>query len=182
MQEIVEKAPQLPHEIKWHFIGHLQSNKVKSLVNAVPNLFMVETVDSMKIASKLNTEWKKVSQTPLQVLIQVNTSLEEQKHGIMAEDAPQLVQHIHNECDMLEFKGYMTIGKLGSVGAEYFTNLAALKSKEDEELSMGMSNDFALAVRIWRVDFKNDNLHRWNMVVRAFALAANYLVRDNFFW
>lgn len=48
-QELCDKAPVLPSDIQWHFIGHLQSNKVKSLLEAVPNLTMVETVDSSKV-------------------------------------------------------------------------------------------------------------------------------------
>ena len=48
MQELVDKAPQLPADIRWHFIGHLQSNKVKQLLTAVPGLAAVETVDSNK--------------------------------------------------------------------------------------------------------------------------------------
>uniref|UniRef100_A0A803QW16 Alanine racemase N-terminal domain-containing protein n=1 Tax=Cannabis sativa TaxID=3483 RepID=A0A803QW16_CANSA len=49
VQEIVEKAPQLPDDIEWHFIGNLQSNKVKLLLNGVPNLAMVESVDDEKV-------------------------------------------------------------------------------------------------------------------------------------
>ncbi|KAL3636975.1 hypothetical protein CASFOL_019274 [Castilleja foliolosa] len=49
VQEIIEKAPQLPSDIEWHFVGHLQSNKVKSLLAAVPNLAMVEGVDNEKV-------------------------------------------------------------------------------------------------------------------------------------
>lgn len=49
LQELIEKAPSLPEDIQWHFIGHLQSNKVKAIIEAVPNLVMVETVDSAKV-------------------------------------------------------------------------------------------------------------------------------------
>jgi uncharacterized pyridoxal phosphate-containing UPF0001 family protein len=49
VQELLDKAPKLPADIAWHFIGHLQSNKVKALVEGVPNLSMVETVDSAKV-------------------------------------------------------------------------------------------------------------------------------------
>ena len=52
--ELVEKAPQLPSDVRWHFIGHLQSNKCKVLTK-VPNLYMVESVDSEKLATALNT-------------------------------------------------------------------------------------------------------------------------------
>jgi uncharacterized pyridoxal phosphate-containing UPF0001 family protein len=49
VQELLEKAPQLPADIQWHFVGHLQSNKAKALVSGVPNLYMVESVDSLKV-------------------------------------------------------------------------------------------------------------------------------------
>lgn len=49
LQELLDKAPVLPSDIQWHFIGHLQSNKVKPLLEGVPNLAMVETVDSSKV-------------------------------------------------------------------------------------------------------------------------------------
>eukprot|EP01138_Halocafeteria_seosinensis_P014018 gb/GECG01014315.1/.p1 GENE.gb/GECG01014315.1/~~gb/GECG01014315.1/.p1 ORF type:complete len:152 (+),score=18.30 gb/GECG01014315.1/:1-456(+) len=53
VQELVDKAPELPNDIQWHFVGHLQSNKAKTIVK-IPNLFMVESVDSQKLANKLN--------------------------------------------------------------------------------------------------------------------------------
>lgn len=69
-QQIVEKCP----EICWHFIGHLQRNKVNKVI-AVPNLFMVETVDSIKLADALNNSWMKLEKPhQLKVLVQVNTS------------------------------------------------------------------------------------------------------------
>lgn len=54
-QELVDKAPLLPGDCAWHFIGHLQSNKVKTLLEAVPQLAMLETVDSEKLANKLDS-------------------------------------------------------------------------------------------------------------------------------
>ena len=54
LQELLDKAPQLPGDTRWHFIGHLQSNKAKTLVEGVPNLALVETVDSQKLANKLD--------------------------------------------------------------------------------------------------------------------------------
>ena len=56
VQELCDKAPLLPADIAWHFIGHLQTNKVKALLDAVPNLAMIETVDSAKLADKLNKQ------------------------------------------------------------------------------------------------------------------------------
>lgn len=77
VQEIVDKAPQLPDDIKWHFIGHLQSNKCKTLAR-VNNLYMVETVDSVKLAKALDKAFAN-RQDALLVMAQVNTSGEECK-------------------------------------------------------------------------------------------------------
>ncbi|KAJ6999398.1 hypothetical protein NC653_010174 [Populus alba x Populus x berolinensis] len=76
-QEFIEKAPQLPEDIEWHFIGNLQSNKVKPLLASVPNLDMVESVDDEKIANHLDRAVGNLGRKPLKVLVQVNTSGEE---------------------------------------------------------------------------------------------------------
>jgi uncharacterized pyridoxal phosphate-containing UPF0001 family protein len=55
VQEIIEKAPILPSDIRWHFIGHLQTNKVKQLLDGVPNLWCVEGVSSAKLASQVRS-------------------------------------------------------------------------------------------------------------------------------
>ncbi|KAF4396906.1 hypothetical protein F8388_004874 [Cannabis sativa] len=72
VQEILQKAPQLPNGIEWHFIGHLHSNKVKSLM--VPNISMVEGVHNEKIANHLDNAVSSLARNPLKVLVQVNTS------------------------------------------------------------------------------------------------------------
>ncbi|CAO2833588.1 unnamed protein product [Amaranthus hypochondriacus] len=74
VQEFLDKAPQLPENIEWHFIGHLQTNKVKSLLASVPNLAMVEGVDSQKLAKHLDRAVSDIGRKPLKVLVQVNTS------------------------------------------------------------------------------------------------------------
>ncbi|KAJ7305127.1 hypothetical protein JRQ81_010997 [Phrynocephalus forsythii] len=79
VQELLEKASDSQilsscPEIKWHFIGHLQKSNVNKLI-AVPNLFMLETVDSAKLADKVNATWqKKGSSERLKIMVQVNTS------------------------------------------------------------------------------------------------------------
>ena len=55
VQEICEKAPQMPEDVKWHFIGHLQTNKVKPLIDSVPNLWCVEGVSSDKLATQVSS-------------------------------------------------------------------------------------------------------------------------------
>ncbi|CAN4097179.1 unnamed protein product [Withania somnifera] len=77
VQEIIQKAPELPEDIEWHYIGHLQSNKVKQLLTAVPNLAMVHGVDNPKLANHLDRAVSNIGRQPLKVLVQVNTSGEE---------------------------------------------------------------------------------------------------------
>jgi PLP dependent protein len=82
-QEMLEKAKELPSDISWHFIGHLQSSKANKLVREVPNLAAVETVDSVKLAEKLNSACELAGRTvPLGVFIQVKTSDEDSKSGV----------------------------------------------------------------------------------------------------
>nr|XP_028708398.1 pyridoxal phosphate homeostasis protein isoform X2 [Macaca mulatta] len=118
VQELLEKASNpkilsLCPEIKWHFIGHLQKQNVNKLM-AVPNLFMLETVDSLKLADKVNSSWqKKGSPERLKVMVQINTSGEESKHGLPPSETIAVVEHINAKCPSLEFVGLMTIGSFG---------------------------------------------------------------------
>mmetsp|Transcript_10463 Transcript_10463/g.12000 ORF Transcript_10463/g.12000 Transcript_10463/m.12000 type:complete len:255 (+) Transcript_10463:98-862(+) len=156
VQDFVEKAPHLPLDIKWHFIGHLQSNKVKE-VYKIPNLFMVETVDTKKLADVLNRRFPEDRKEKLRVLVQVNTSGEESKSGVEPSSCSELVKHIVENCDKLLFSGLMTIGRLGDTSTECFETLAQCKeevlkidnlgvSSADFELSMGMSGDYDIAI------------------------------------
>ncbi|CAA3021689.1 proline synthase co-transcribed bacterial homolog -like [Olea europaea subsp. europaea] len=158
VQEIVEKAPQLPEDITWHFIGHLQSNKVKNLLTAVPNLVMVEGIDNAKLANHLDRAVSNIRRQPLKVLVQVNTSGEESKSGVNPTDCVDLVKHVKLGCPNLEFSGLMTIGMPDYTSTpENFKTLLDCRSKvckvlgmaESQcELSMGMSGDFELAIEM----------------------------------
>uniref|UniRef100_A0A0X3PX19 Proline synthase co-transcribed bacterial homolog protein n=1 Tax=Schistocephalus solidus TaxID=70667 RepID=A0A0X3PX19_SCHSO len=99
-------------DIQWHFIGRLQSNKVKLLLS-VPNLSIVETVSSLQMATLINKEWAKHSSNLLDILLQVNTSGEEQKGGVLASKVVELYKSISESCDRLRVRGLMTIGKYG---------------------------------------------------------------------
>ncbi|KAL2473467.1 putative pyridoxal phosphate-dependent enzyme [Forsythia ovata] len=158
VQELVEKAPQLPDDIEWHFIGNLQSNKVKPLINGVPNLAMVETVDDEKIANHLDRIVGSIGRKPLRVMVQVNTSGEESKHGVDPAGCVELAKHVTLGCPNLEFSGLMTIGMLDYTSTpENFKMLAKCRSdvckalgiaEEHCDLSMGMSGDFELAIEM----------------------------------
>lgn len=158
VQEIVEKAPQMPSDIRWHFIGHLQSNKAKTLVSQVPNLYMVETVDNPKIASNLDKAVATIGRPPLKVLVQVNTSGEESKYGVDPEACLELARHVVSQCPNLEFSGLMTIGMMDySSKPQNFQKLVECRdeisvdfgvSPLSLELSMGMSGDFEQAIEM----------------------------------
>lgn len=156
-QELVEKSAELPSDICWHFIGHLQSQKAKQIVQKVPNLYLLETVDSIKLADKLNLARSNVAgedALPLRIYVQINTSGEESKSGLMfGEDFAPMFTHIKNNCPFLKIVGLMTIGETGD--SECFQRLvqcrdeaAAVLGVESGalELSMGMSGDFEEAI------------------------------------
>jgi pyridoxal phosphate enzyme (YggS family) len=155
VQEIIAKAPVMPADIKWHFIGHLQSNKCK-VVAAVPNLFVVETVDSEKLATQLQKACVTVGRASrLRVLVQVNTSGEESKFGCAPADTVAVATYIAQRCPNLELAGLMTIGRLEAEPApECFEVLLQCRQRVSDalqisidslELSMGMSGDLELA-------------------------------------
>jgi len=162
VQELLEKAPALPSDIRWRFIGHLQSNKAKALCAGVPNLAAVETVDSAKLATLLDAAWAPLCAAQggrrLDVYVQVNTSGEETKHGVEPGEAVPLARHVAATCRHLRLAGLMTIGQPDySSRPENFTALAACRAAvaadlgvppADLELSMGMSGDFEQAVEM----------------------------------
>ncbi len=162
VNELIEKSTHpillATTDIKWHFIGHLQTNKCNKLVK-IPNLWMVETIDSTKLASTLNNSWSKTANTyRLKVMIQVNTSEEVSKGGCGSNDVVDLAVHIWNLCPKLELCGLMTIGEAGHdcslAPNPDFILLNQLRSAvstaigtHNLELSMGMSSDYEEAIK-----------------------------------
>ncbi|GAD94921.1 alanine racemase family protein [Paecilomyces variotii No. 5] len=125
VQELLEKSRLLPADIKWHFIGGLQSNKCVGLARDVRGLWAVESVDTEKKASLLDKgrgERKKVQgqassgegeeEEKLRVFVQVNTSGEENKSGIEPAAASGLCRFIREKCPRLRLQGVMTIGAI----------------------------------------------------------------------
>lgn len=157
VQELSEKATAVAAscpEIRWHFIGHLQSNKAKQLLRDTPRLVAVQTVDSVKLARKLAAACS--GDEPLDVYVQVNTSGEPNKSGVPADDAAalgELLDCVRTECaPMLRLRGLMTIGERGDTAAD-FELLRAVRARvqrDDESLglSMGMSADFERAIEL----------------------------------
>ena len=154
LQEAEEKIRQLRGRASFHFIGHLQSNKVKT----VAELFdVVETVDRFKIAQALNKHLLACGKK-IKILIQVNIGKEEQKSGVAIEQARELVQQIRS-LSQLKTVGLMTLPPFTASMNEtrqYFRELASLAHifakeglfcpGEKVEISMGMSNDFHIAI------------------------------------
>jgi PLP dependent protein len=152
--ELVEKGNQLPSDIRWHFIGHLQSNKVSKLLTSCPNLYMIESVDSIKLATKLNQTLTSLDPPePLRVLVEIRTSSEDTKSGISIDGAELLIEHIISHCPFLRFSGVMTIAD-PSTPEESFKSLFAFSEKlraqsvPVEVVSMGMSGDYPLAISL----------------------------------
>ena len=158
VQELATKAPIMPEDIRWHFIGALQSNKAKILVG-VANLYVVESVEREKTARALNKAVESCDRKRrLKVMVQVNTSGEESKSGCQPGETSALARFVVEQCDGLELIGLMTIGAPDSseepeafrvLGRERDAVAEALGwEKERLELSMGMSGDFEAAIRM----------------------------------
>eukprot|EP00995_Heteronema_vittatum_P002998 NODE_1444_length_968_cov_345.362350_g995_i0.p1 GENE.NODE_1444_length_968_cov_345.362350_g995_i0~~NODE_1444_length_968_cov_345.362350_g995_i0.p1 ORF type:complete len:251 (-),score=29.29 NODE_1444_length_968_cov_345.362350_g995_i0:122-874(-) len=158
VQELLEKAAELQDakDLRWHFIGHLQSNKAKALVQGVTQLAVVETVDSAKLADKLEAAVAEMDRPPLGVFVQINTSGEPSKSGIEPGQEVELVRHILSSCPHLMFQGLMTIGMPDYTSRpENFVCLKECRTRlvealglqeEAVELSIGMSGDFEAAI------------------------------------
>ena len=84
-------------DITWHFIGGLQSNKVKPLLRDVPNLACIQTVDSLKLASKINSALESLARPGLDVYLQIDTSGEDTKNGVPPEEVESLPPKIREK-------------------------------------------------------------------------------------
>ena len=153
-QELRDKQPQLPDDIRWHFIGHLQSNKVKYIA---PFVYMVHGVDSEKLCEELN---HRAAGRTMDVLIQVHIAKEETKHGFSLEDVvPLLAENPEKRWTRLHIRGLMGMATDTEDNAQVlaeFMQLADLHKrikatgaswcKDFNVLSMGMSGDLGLAI------------------------------------
>ena len=152
VQEILEKHERvLP--VRWHLIGHLQTNKVKQIIDKV---YMIHSVDSLHLATEIN---KRADQAGImmRILIQVNAAEEESKFGIPSGDTEALIQDILAQCPQLIIKGLMFIapfddpqnvrGYFKDVKRQ-FDQLKKIKHPrlDFQVLSMGMSNDYEVAI------------------------------------
>ncbi len=153
VQEIVDKYPQLPNDIRWHLIGHLQTNKVKYIVDKVA---MIHSVDSLKLAQEISRQAVKHDVT-VDILIEVNVAGEESKFGVSPEDTCHLCEEI-SVLPGMRVRGLMTVAPFVDDPEEnrpVFSALRQLLVDIDGKnidnvcmdcLSMGMSGDYEVAV------------------------------------
>ncbi len=139
--------------VKWHMIGHLQRNKVKK---AIKIFDMIETVDSVRLAKEIDKQCKKIGKV-MPVLIEINSAKEEQKSGVMPEDALSIVQDI-SRFENIKIMGLMTMGPFLEDPEDlrpYFRLTKELFEKikdigidgvEMRYLSMGMSDSYRVAI------------------------------------
>lgn len=152
-QELVSKNGELEGRINWHFIGHLQRNKVRYII---PFVYLIQSVDSMALAREISAGAKRINKVQ-DVLLEVNVSGEATKHGF----APDEVAEALDELVLLgnvRVKGLMTMAPLeddAELTRPHFAKLKKLydsissrqeRNIEMEYLSMGMSNDFEVAI------------------------------------
>lgn len=153
VQELVEKVAHVNSPVEWHFIGHLQSNKVKQIAGIVS---MIHSVDRLSLAEEIDRQWGRLKKM-CDILIQVNVSGEATKSGTTAEEAIELVKQVsllHN----VRICGLMTMPPFfddPETARPYFSELRLLSEEINslaipgvsmKELSMGMSGDFEAAI------------------------------------
>ncbi len=161
VQELVTKAGQLPKDIRWHFIGHLQTNKVKSIV---PFVQLIQSVDSLKLLKEINKQGEKQDRV-IDCLLQVHIAEEETKFGLDEKEINELiVQWADMKMNNVRICGLMGMAsftddknkvksefgylktlfdKLANLPAESFRQTSNLKL---QTLSMGMSSDYQIAI------------------------------------
>lgn len=153
VQEIMDKFDAVK-PVRWHMIGHLQTNKVKYIIDKV---FMIHSVDSYKLAAEIN---KRAAQhgIVMDILIQVNSAQEESKFGITTAETEELIKEIIDTCENVRIRGLMCIAPYADDPEDIKVYFEDVKKQYDEfgkidhpmldfkYLSMGMSHDFPVAI------------------------------------
>lgn len=156
VQELLSKKDQLPPDIEWHLIGHLQRNKVKYIV---PFISMIQSVDSLRLLGEINSEALKIGRI-VNVLLQVHIAMEETKFGFSMEE----IKEMTGSADFRNIKAVKICGVMGMSTftadkdqvkkefrslADCFNELKGKYFSSDEhfrEISMGMSDDYEIAI------------------------------------
>lgn len=153
VQELASKYEEMPKDIRWHMIGHLQRNKVKQVIDKA---CLIHSVDSYRLAEEINIQAKKKN-IVVPILVEVNIAEEESKFGIHREDAIQLVEEIA-ELENIRIEGLMTIAPYvedPEENRQYFRNIKQLSVDITRKnidnvtmnvLSMGMTGDYTVAI------------------------------------
>ena len=151
VQELLTKVNELPADIQWHLIGHLQTNKVKYIA---PFIDTIQSVDSEKLLLEINKEAVK-NNRKIKVLLQVKIAEEETKYGLEISEAKEIFSnYLEHQYPNIEILGLMGMATFTDNKNQVKSEFLVLKSlfdelstfKKLETLSMGMSDDFALAI------------------------------------
>ena len=152
VQEMTEKYPDIKKGVKWHIIGHLQTNKVKYIADKAD---LIHSVDSLKLALEIDRQCRKINRK-MDILIEVNSG-EENKNGVSYSEVHKLIEEISALLNV-RIKGLMTMAPLGAdedTLRKVFSSLYKLSVDIDSkkydnvsmnELSMGMSGDYTIAI------------------------------------
>lgn len=156
VQEMIEKHEQLPKDIRWHFIGHLQTNKVKYIV---PFVHLIHSVDSLKLLTEIQKQAKK-HQRVINCLLQIHIAQEETKFGFSFEEVRDLLNaEVLKTFSNVRIKGLMGMATFIDNTRQIKNEFLSIKHFFDEiksqhisdnvqfeELSIGMSNDYKIAI------------------------------------
>ncbi len=154
VQELLKKRDELPSDIRWHFIGHLQSNKAKYIA---PFVHTVHSIHNLGIARELSKRAEESGRT-IKVLIEINISVEEQKQGAAPDNTESMALEIVKTCPNLLLSGLMGMASEEDDVERTRPQFHLLRELREEiqerhpeltsftELSMGMSNDFEIAI------------------------------------
>ncbi len=153
VQELTEKKPALPDTVRWHMIGHLQTNKVRQVADRV---VLVHSVDRVELVREIEKQAQKTGTAAVNCLIQINSSGESSKFGAAPDRAAELVSRVDDHSPV-KIKGLMTIGPLTSDSEKIRAAFAKTRllredlrrqfpAKDWDILSMGMSGDYEIAI------------------------------------
>ncbi|MGN0702043.1 MAG: YggS family pyridoxal phosphate-dependent enzyme [Lentihominibacter sp.] len=153
VQEIMDKYYSIK-PVRWHMIGHLQTNKVKYIIDKVD---MIHSVDSIKLAGEIDRRAKAAGRT-MDILVQINPAQEESKFGVSVDQAGDLVREILEKYENIRIRGLMSVAPIVENMRDVKPYFDAVKAKYDElaciehprldfkYLSMGMSGDYPVAI------------------------------------
>ncbi len=153
VQEIMDKYDDIK-SVRWHMIGHLQTNKVKYIIDKVS---MIHSVDSYKLAAEINKRAAACGIT-MDILLQVNSAQEESKFGISTEETEGLIMQILDSCENIRIRGLMCIAPYADDPEDIKKYFDSVKEQYNQfstidhpnldfrYLSMGMSHDFPVAI------------------------------------